>query len=413
MQILLAISGLTSTIDIDPEIDTIKTIISKYLTIEINDLDKFKYSNIEISDYNKPLIYFNIIENTIISSNLTDKALKNLGYGNTPRNIALQTVNIFKIIPKTISKSNYSYIQTVSSISSSNSSRKIILNSNKLKNKNEIRENMIFERIKEEKIESGIPPDLAIDKSKFIAILKCEICLGIINDPVSCSYCQKNFCFECIKLSLKTNSKKCPNCRNIFNPQETDRTVKNFLECLDFHCIYYKKGCNEIISYNNFYNHISQCEFGVYFCKSENCNFKGNKKEILEHIKNCGLKLIKCIYCKNNYEQIIIKKHEDECGNKFSSCDLCNKIIKNKELEEHKNLYCDMKIIICENCGTQFLRKNKNEHTDIVCLTSQLNCVKKDLEEEKIKRMNAEEEIQKLILKFEEFEKKLNDKEKK
>ena len=43
MQIFLTISGITSTIDIEPETDTINTIISKYLTIKITDLDKFKY----------------------------------------------------------------------------------------------------------------------------------------------------------------------------------------------------------------------------------------------------------------------------------------------------------------------------------------------------------------------------------
>ena len=197
MQIFLTISGITSTIDIDPEKDTINTIISKYLTIKITDLDKFKYLNNEIN--------LNIKENTTISSNLTNKSLKELGYENTPRNIALQTINIFKVLPKIIQKSNYSYIETISSISNSNSTTKITLNSNRIKNKNEISENMLFEREKEEKIDTGIPQELAIDKNKFIDILKCEICLGIINDPVSCVWCQKNFCFECIKLSLKTN----------------------------------------------------------------------------------------------------------------------------------------------------------------------------------------------------------------
>jgi hypothetical protein len=413
MQIFLTISGITSTIDIEPEKDTINTIISKYLTLKITDLEKFTYLNLEINDYNEPLINLNIKENTTIYSNLTNKTIKELGYENTPRNIALQTMNIFKVLPKIIQKSNYSYIETVSSISTSNSLKNITLNSNRIKNKNEISENMLFEREKEEKFDTGIPQELAIDKNKFIDILKCEICLGIINDSVSCFWCQKNFCFECIKLSLKTNSKKCPNCRKLFKPQETDRTVKNFLECLEFHCYYFKRGCNEIISYNNFYNHISECEYGFYFCKSENCNFIGNKKEILEHIKNCGLKLIKCKYCKKDFEQIIIKKHENECGNKFSNCDLCSKLIKNKEIEEHKNNICEMKIIICENCCDKFLRKNKNEHTDIVCLSYQLNNVKKDLENEKNKRIEAENEIKLLFCKLEEFEKKLNEKGKK
>ena len=69
-----------------------------------------------------------------------------------------------------------------------------------------------------------------------------------------------------------------------------------------------------------------------------------------------------------------------------------------------------MKIIICENCGGKFLRKNKNEHTDIVCLSYQLNNVKKDLEEEKNKRIQAENEIKLLFLKLEEFEKKFKGK---
>ena len=159
--------------------------------------------------------------------------------------------------------------------------------------------------------------------------LLCPICMNILKNPKCCS---KNkvthfFCKDCIDKHLEENE-SCPMCKNYFE-YETNNNINKYLYRLCFKCIYNNKGCNKIIRYLEYFNHINKCEYktNIFECQVENynynkkifekCSFKGNNNEIEEHFKKCAFTEYKCIFCNENILKINLKEHS-EYNCKFS-----------------------------------------------------------------------------------------------
>ena len=389
MKIILKVLGISNVIEINPETETFNGLIIKFLSINNNDIASFGIEDNEITNFNQTLSNFNLEENSIISINITNNRL----------NSSISNQNLFKIrpkIPKPIisltEKKNKNYITRSKGL------RQIYFKT--LPNQNDL-EDLLYERLNEDNLLRGIPCEFAFEQSKFLNLLKCDICNCIFYNPKSCSLCHKNFCEECIK-----NEKYCFNCKKEFKQNEIDKTLKDILEILEFHCLYYKSGCKQNIKYNDFKNHVSKCDYGVFICKSENCDFKGNKFEMKKHSEKCGLLLIKCRYCNKKYERIILNSHEDKCGNRLSLCEFCKKCILLKNFEEHKN-NCKMKIIVCDKCGLKFYKKDEDEHSNVICLREQIKNVKNEISIEKEKRLLIENKINQLKIKFKNIEGKI------
>jgi hypothetical protein len=47
---------------------------------------------------------------------------------------------------------------------------------------------------------------------EFSEVLKCAICLEIMNDPTNVKHCNHKFCASCIEKYIRAE-KKCPSCR--------------------------------------------------------------------------------------------------------------------------------------------------------------------------------------------------------
>ena len=64
---------------------------------------------------------------------------------------------------------------------------------------------------------------------------------------------------------------------------------------------------DEVVKYLEYFNHIYSCKYNnlIYECKIdkynylkkefEKCNYKGNKEEMRDHFKRCGLIKYKCL----------------------------------------------------------------------------------------------------------------------
>ena len=156
--------------------------------------------------------------------------------------------------------------------------------------------------------------------------LNCPICFNIIKDPKSCSS-KKNahsFCKKCIDLYLYEND-KCPICKNKFEYKDNPQLLK-LLNQLTFKCVYKNEGCNKILKYSEYINHINQCNYNniLYECqveklnnsnkKFEKCKYKGYKNEIKKHLKFCAFYNFKCLCCEKNILNINLKYHiEKKC----------------------------------------------------------------------------------------------------
>ena len=165
------------------------------------------------------------------------------------------------------------------------------------------------------------------DNNDNLIDLICPICLNILNNPVCCSsnIHSHNFCNLCINKYLYDHN-RCPICKNIFEYQVNDN-IDILLEQLSFKCMFYKRGCKDIINYSDYFNHINNCQFKteiLYECQIkkynhanknfEKCAYKGEFKDIENHFKSCAFQKFKCIFCNEDVLQIDLEEHvEKKC----------------------------------------------------------------------------------------------------
>ena len=162
--------------------------------------------------------------------------------------------------------------------------------------------------------------DLVDDNEDLI----CPICLFILKNPINCSDNQNShsFCKECIDKYLSENT-TCPICKNMFEYKRNEDLNKS-LDRLSFKCRFKTEGCNDIIPYSEYLNHIKECKYNniKYECQIkkysykkkefEECGFIGNKNEIEKHFKICANTNYRCIFCNKDILQKNLKEHVEK-----------------------------------------------------------------------------------------------------
>ena len=116
--------------------------------------------------------------------------------------------------------------------------------------------------------------DNVIEKDN-IEDLICPICFNILNNPISCSNNKNShsFCKECIDQYIKGNN-KCPTCKINFG-YKINKELNDLLNNLSFECLFKKEGCNDILFYSEYLNHINNCKYDnniVYECNIKKSN---------------------------------------------------------------------------------------------------------------------------------------------
>ena len=155
----------------------------------------------------------------------------------------------------------------------------------------------------------------------------CPICLSVLKNPQSCSDNKNShsFCKECIETYIhENNNNTCPTCKQIFQ-NKINNDINESLNKLSFNCYYKNEGCNKIISYSEYLNHINNCEYNnEYEChvkkfnyinkEFEICGVKDNKTNIENHLKSCALMKFNCIFCNEDILQMDLEEHiQNKC----------------------------------------------------------------------------------------------------
>ena len=200
-----------------------------------------------------------------------------------------------------------------------------------------------------------------IDIKNFIPDFKeqaeqiiCPICLLIPLVPIQCKKCDAVLCENCMK-----KNKNCPICREIFE-KKLDRSLLKMIEQMKLYCP--NSSCHLKIKFCEYKSHILNCEFSDYSCLIFKKMIKKSKKKCINHAYECGFSDKKCIYCSKIIKLYKKKEHETLCGELEVECDLCKLKIKNKNLKNHKNNECEMRIIKCEKCLYEFTYKEFKIH---------------------------------------------------
>ena len=190
-------------------------------------------------------------------------------------------------------------------------------------NLNQTEKDLLFKKYIKQNQELFYNSDNIINPEN-ISDLICPICFYIFKNPINCSD-KKNshaFCKECIDNFLKA-SNKCPTCKLNFE-YKINPSLNNSLNKLLFHCSFKNEGCNSIIPYSEYLNHITNCKYNnnKYVCNImkykyktktfEKCGFISDKKEIEKHFNLCGFIKYYCIFCKKDILQINLGEHVEK-----------------------------------------------------------------------------------------------------
>lgn len=85
-------------------------------------------------------------------------------------------------------------------------------------------------------------------------LLDCNICLGLLNDPIMCEQCQTPFCKTCITIWRSKNN-KCPFGCTVISFVPITRSLKAVMDGLIIKCI----SCGNITSLYKYPEHKQQC----------------------------------------------------------------------------------------------------------------------------------------------------------
>ena len=185
----------------------------------------------------------------------------------------------------------------------------------------------------------------------------CEICKGILNNPLKCSVCESSFCKNCIENWKKENTdKQCFNkCQN--PTFKTPKEITNFMKNMIFNC---KNGCNEDIPYLELEDHYkNKCPKKKMDNKSEYFDYKNKYEDLLKKCeelekKNKELEKVKIAYKKENDDDINNKNIELKFKSQYHDHTL-----------KYKTLF--MEDWNCNICDFHFDKKTKSGYECEIC----------------------------------------------
>ena len=195
---------------------------------------------------------------------------------------------------------------------------------------------------------SSFDSDILIDKENKENFI-CPICFFVLKNPISCSD-KKNshsFCKECINEYLKDHN-RCPTCKLNFGYKINNKII-NELNNISLKCMFKNEGCNNIMPYTEYLNHINNCKYNniKYECNimkynSKNkefkkCGYISGKEKMKKHFKLCAYIKYKCILCNENVLQMNLEEHvKNKCKIGIISYPNGNKYIgeKNNDIKE-------------------------------------------------------------------------------
>ncbi len=176
-------------------------------------------------------------------------------------------------------------------------------------------------------------------------LIKCSICLEILNKAYECDSCGTLFCEDCINDWIRIKL-SCPmKCSN-FKLIKAKINTKKMLNLLQLSCIN-APHCSYVSEYWSIFEHENKCEFQKIRCPNLQCNFDGHFKELKLHLQNyCESVNYECGFCKSKIKRSAFEAHLDE-HYKEKTFNILNCFI----CESSENLRrCVCKKSICYKC---------------------------------------------------------------
>ena len=151
-----------------------------------------------------------------------------------------------------------------------------------------------------------------VDEIKVIEeLIKCSICLELLNKPFECRSCGSLFCEDCIQNWLKTKN-ICPLKCKEFNIAKAGINTKKLLNLVKLKCNNFPD-CNFIANYWDIFEHEPKCEYQKLYCPNEGCKYFGKFSDLKLHLLNeCPLSNLECGFCKAKIHRCDFSNHIDQ-----------------------------------------------------------------------------------------------------
>ena len=204
------------------------------------------------------------------------------------------------------------------------------------------------------------------DKS-FVERFLCPICQEILYEPAQTS-CGHLFCGRCLR---RIRSKNCPSCRAKFvrEPLEdkfNEREIRNLI----VKCQNSSRGCEWEGELGNVESHQNGvCGYQLVQCGNK-CGAEIKRKEVEEHEEDhCELRMYKCPYCwwhRDTYKKVT-SEHFKECAYFPLDCpnNCGKKRIEKRDMSSHLAI-CPEEVIPCRyqslGCKVRLPRKSIEDH---------------------------------------------------
>jgi len=268
---------------------------------------------------------------------------------------------------------------------------------NKIKNNNDLKNNNqnLYSKLKinDEKL-AGIALDRVIETCKeYASELICFICSNFLIDPILCDECQIIFCSSCILKWTQDSSGICPKgCK--FKQRSISKVIRNLLNKIKLKCKNMVNGCKEILNYDDYFNHLNNlCEYILFQCGSEGCNFTSIEREMIIHVSICEKTKLKCQYCSDCILRCNLRIHEEECCLRIVICHFCSHEVTVKDYKLHEK-ECEYLVFLCQECRMNVFNKYLiNEANSFVFKDKNTLGQSKDLK----KKANDEVELDKIL----------------
>ena len=216
-----------------------------------------------------------------------------------------------------------------------------------------------------EVLSEGISPKRLIEEIAYPMMI-CPSCNMIFWNPQVCTTpkCGLTLCLPCIK-QVREKVEVCSKCQ-LPSKYEPNYFLLSQLNPLKFLCRNAPK-CNDIIQYEEVEYNI--CPLDVIKCPTKDCNWKGARIEVEDHIPTCPGVLITCTNerCELEISRREIPEHKEQCLFEVRKCSYdCGFRASRREMLAHERDVCVLTQIECKykgrGCNVQIIRSEYENH---------------------------------------------------
>lgn len=220
--------------------------------------------------------------------------------------------------------------------------------------------------------------------------IQCQVCMGLIINPVDCLLCEDSFCKECLENKISNNLSCFNGCFPV-KYKEVSKSLMNLFNNIEIKCFNHLQGCKEIIKYDELCkyaskeerekinsNQNSQDHSNIKTNNIDNKNNIYNKSNCLySHLDNCIYRNIICSSCNKKCVYNEYQKHIRQCKEEIKQSLNNNKSSSKDVIESDGNKYAEMnkEERIMDLLSSEALNNKSNSNGNINSLSKEINVV--------------------------------------